>query len=74
MEKNEEVARLLEVARDFQFAMLTTIASDQHLHARPMTIAELDEEDLLRELNMDAEAVARLRERVQKLEVPGDAK
>ncbi|AKF10754.1 pyridoxamine 5'-phosphate oxidase family protein [Sandaracinus amylolyticus] len=45
MEKNAEIARLLDVARDFRFAMLTTIAEDKHLHARPMTIAELDEED-----------------------------
>lgn len=45
MQKSEEVARLLAVARDFRFAMLTTVATDQHLHARPMAIAELDDED-----------------------------
>src|SRR5690606_36481584 len=33
MQKSEEVARLLAVARDFRFAMLTTVATDQHLHA-----------------------------------------
>lgn len=45
MHKNDELARLIDVARDFRFAMLTTIAEDQHLHARPMTIAELDEDE-----------------------------
>lgn len=45
MQKNEEIARLFGVARDFRFAMLTTVATDQHLHARPMTVAELDEEE-----------------------------
>ena len=45
MENTDDVARLLEVARDFRYAMLTTVAADGHLHARPMTVAELDEED-----------------------------
>lgn len=41
---DDELARLLGIARDFHFAMLTTIAADGHLHARPMTIAEIDED------------------------------
>lgn len=45
MQNNDEVSRLFAVAREFRFAMLTTVATDRHLHARPMAIARLDDED-----------------------------
>lgn len=44
MEKYDEVARLMDIAREFRFAMLVTVADDAHLHGRPMTVAEVDDE------------------------------
>ncbi|MDQ3031003.1 MAG: pyridoxamine 5'-phosphate oxidase family protein [Myxococcota bacterium] len=44
METQDELGRLLDMAREFRFAMLVTIAEDGHLHGRPMTVAEIDDE------------------------------
>lgn len=44
IELDECARRLFQIARGFHFGMLATVASDGHLHARPMTIAELDVE------------------------------